>query len=64
VANIVHASSVVRIAGKDGRSVCSITGVNPDMPPVDAAGFVDAIEVLYNSGAVTARISSMSNIVR
>jgi len=64
LANIVHASSAIRIAGTDGRSVCSLGGVDPNMTASDAAGFVEGIEELYNSGPVTARLSTMSNIER
>ena len=64
MANIVHASSSLRIAGADGRSVCSLMGVDPAMSPADAVGFVEGIEALYNSGTVTARISTMSDIER
>ena len=64
MANIVHATSAIRIAGTDGRSVCSISGVDPDMTAIDAVGFIEGIEALYNSGTVTARLSTMSDIVR
>jgi len=64
MANIVHASSSLRIAGTDGRSICSLMGVNPAMTPADAVGFMEGIEALYNNGTVTARISTLSDIER
>ena len=64
MATIAHASSAIRIAGTNGRSVCNINGIDPDMTAADAAGFVEGIEELYNSGPVTARISTMSNLER
>ena len=39
MATIAHVSSAIRIAGTNGRSVCNINGVDPDMTATDAAGF-------------------------
>ncbi|MCL2363860.1 MAG: hypothetical protein FWC71_04260 [Defluviitaleaceae bacterium] len=64
MANIVHASSSLRIVGTDGRSVCSLLGVDPSMSPADAVGFIEGIEALYNGSTVTARISTLSEIER
>jgi len=64
MANIVHASSTLRITGTEGRSVCSITGVDPQMAPADADGFLDGVETLYNSSPVKGRISTMFDIER
>lgn len=64
MANIVHASSAIRITDAAGRSVCSLNGVNPNMTASDAVGFVEGIEELHNGGPVTARISTLSDIER
>ena len=62
MANIVNVSAALRVRNEQNRSVCSISGVNPDMSASDAAGFVTGIQEMYNRGKVTARIHSVSSI--
>ena len=63
MANIVTASASLRIRSANNRSVCTISGVNPNMSAADAAGFVAAIQTMYNRDVVTARIHVVSDIV-
>jgi len=63
VANIVTASASLRIRSANNRAVCTISGVNPNMSAADAAGFVAAIQTMYNRDVVTARIHVVSDIV-
>ena len=37
----------LRVRNEQNRSVCSISGVNPDMSASDAAGFVTGIQEMY-----------------
>jgi hypothetical protein len=41
-----------------------LNGVNPDLSAVDAVGFMEGIEELYNAGPVKGRISTVSDIER
>ncbi|MCL2357198.1 MAG: hypothetical protein FWC70_08585 [Defluviitaleaceae bacterium] len=63
MANIVTASASLRIRSANNRAVCTISGVNPNMSAADAAGFVAAIQTMYNRDVVTARIHVVSDIV-
>jgi len=60
--SITHASAALRIRSVNNRSVCSINGVNPNMSAQAAAGFVKAIQKMYNRGPVSARIHAVSEI--
>jgi len=62
MANIVNASAALRIRSEQNRSVCSISGVNPNMTAENAAGFVTGIQTMYNRGTVKARIHTVSDV--
>jgi len=62
MANIVHASAALRVRSAENRSICSISGVDPNMSASDAAGFVTGIQTMYNRGSVFARIHTVSDI--
>jgi len=62
MANFVNATAVLRIFSEQNRSVCSISGVNPNMVASDAAGFIAGIRAMYNRGPVRARIHIVSEI--
>ena len=62
MATIVNATAALRVRNEQNRAVCSISGVNPNMTAENAAGFVAAIQTMYNRGSVFARIHSVSDI--
>jgi len=64
MANFVTNSARIRLTNEDGASICSVGGVSPTVTADTAAGFVDAIEKLYNDGQCDARMTVMMDIVR
>ena len=50
-------SASIRIANKEGKRVLSATNVSPTVTPQAAAGFVAAVETMYNNGDCNARVS-------
>ena len=62
MANIITASAALRVRSVQNRSICSISGVDPNMTADDAAGFVTGIQNMYNRGPVLARIHVVSDI--
>jgi len=62
MANFVNATAVLRIFSEQNRSICSISGVNPNVSASVAAGFVAGIRTMYNRGPVRARIHIVSDI--
>ena len=62
MAAIVTASAALRVRSVQNRSICSISGVDPNMTAGDAAGFVMGIQAMYNRGPVLARIHVVSDI--
>ena len=64
MANFNTISALIRVTDEDNKVVCSLSGVNPAVQPAIAAGFVSAIETLYNKGECTARLNITSDIAR
>jgi len=64
MANFVAASANIRLTNEDRKSVCSVSGISPTVSAETAAGFVDAIEKIYNNGTCSARMSLVMDIVR
>jgi hypothetical protein len=62
MASIVNASAALRVRSAANRSICSISGVDPNMSASDAAGFVTGIQTMYNREKVSARIHVVSDI--
>ena len=54
----------IRISNEESRSICFVSGVSPTVTATVAAGFVDAIETLYNNGDCEARMNVAFDIVR
>ena len=61
--SIVNASATLRVLNGERRSVCSVSGVNPNMAAGDAVGFIEGLTMMYNRGDLTARIHAVSDIV-
>jgi len=62
MAAIVNASAALRVRNEQNSSICSISGVDPNMSAENAAGFVAGIQEMYNRGKVLARIHSVSDV--
>lgn len=60
--SIGNTTAALRIRSAQNRAICSINGVDPSMSAEKAAGFVTAIQTMYNRGLVTARIHIVSDI--
>jgi hypothetical protein len=56
MAELVAASANLRLVNAERKSVMSVGNVSPTVLAETAAGFVDAIEKLYNNGQCTARV--------
>jgi len=63
MAELATRSANIRVTNDDGRVVCSVNNVSPTVNASTAAGFVNAIETLYNEGPCTARMSVTFDIV-
>jgi len=61
--NRTPVAATLRVSNADRRSVCSVNRVSPNVSMETAIAFVKAIEVLYNRGACTARMSVAYDIV-
>ena len=55
-------SAILRIKNEDGRSVFSVNNVLPSVSAATAAGFVDAVEKLYNDGQCDANVNIVLNL--
>ena len=64
MAALTTASANIRMANEAGRSICSVNNVSPTVSAETAAGFVTAIETLYNNGMCTARLNIVHDITR
>jgi len=64
MANFITANANIRLSNYDGKSICSVSGINPAITADTAASFVDAIEKIYNNGQCAARMSIFMNINR
>ena len=64
MAQLVAASANLRLTNEDRRSVFSVNNVSPNVTAEDAAGFVSAVEKLYNNGQCSARVSIVLNLKR
>lgn len=58
------ASATLRLTNDDGKSVFSVANVSPSVSAQVAAGFVNAVEKLYNNGQCTARVNIVLNLKR
>jgi hypothetical protein len=54
----------LRLTNEEGKSVFSVSNVSPTVSAETAAGFVDAVEKIYNNGQCTARVSIIMNLKR
>jgi hypothetical protein len=59
VPELTAASAILRIVNEDGRSVFSANKVSPPVSTATAAGFVDAVEKLYNDGQCEAKLRKL-----
>jgi hypothetical protein len=60
--SIGNTTASLRVRSIQNRAICTIGGVNPNMDAQDAAGFVTAIQIMYNREPVSARIHIVSDI--
>jgi hypothetical protein len=56
MAELVTISATLRLTGEDKRSVFIVGNVLPTVSAATAAGFVDAVEKLYNNGHCNANL--------
>jgi len=56
MAEFVTTSANLRVTNAERRSVFSVAGVEPTISAQTLAGFVDAVETLYNTGPCAARL--------
>jgi hypothetical protein len=61
---LVTTSAGIRISGEDKRSVFSATNILPTVSAETVAGFVSAVEKLYNNSTCSARINIVLNLKR
>jgi hypothetical protein len=61
---LVTASATLRLTGEDKRSVFIVGNVLPSISAGTAAGFVDAVEKLYNNGKCNANLRITTNLIR
>jgi hypothetical protein len=64
MAELVAASATLRLTNEDRRSVFSVANVSPNVSAETAAGFVNAVEKIYNNGTCSARIGIVLNLKR
>ena len=64
MAELVAASANLRLTNEDRKSVFSVSNVSPTVSADTAAGFVNAVEKLYNNGQCSARVSIVLNLKR
>jgi len=60
----VTASATLRMTNEDKRRVFSINKISPNATAQTVAGFVDAVEKLYNSGECSAVVNIAMNLSR
>ena len=58
------ASATLRLTNEERRSVFSVGNVSPSVSAETAAGFVNAVEKIYNNGTCAARISISLDLKR
>ena len=61
---LIAASANLRITSEDKRSVFSVTNVSPTVSAEAVAGFVGAVEKIYNNGQCDARINIVLGLKR
>ena len=61
---LTAASAILRITNEDGKRIFSVNKVSPTVSATTAAGFVDAVEKLYNNGECDARLSVVMDLAR
>ncbi|MCL2199348.1 MAG: hypothetical protein FWB80_10520 [Defluviitaleaceae bacterium] len=64
MAELVAASATLRLTNEERKSVFSVGGVSPNVSAQTAAGFVNAVEKIYNNGQCAARVSIVLNLKR
>ena len=64
MAQLLAASANLRIANEEKRGVFSVSNVSPTASATAVAGFVSAVEKLYNNGQCNAKINIVMNLVR
>jgi hypothetical protein len=64
MAQLTAASANLRVFNEDKRSVFSVANVSPTVNANTVAGFVDAVETLYNDGSCDARIIVVMKLER
>ena len=47
----------IRLTNEDGRIICSVNNVLPTVEAEKAAGFVSAIQTIYNNGPCAGRMN-------
>jgi hypothetical protein len=57
MAQYENATAALRMTNAYRNSVCSLGGVDPELPAAVARNFVEGIEKLYNNGPLTARLA-------
>ena len=53
----------IRITSESGKVVCSVGNVLPTVEAEKAAGFVNAIETIYNDGPCDSRMNVSYDII-
>jgi len=61
---LLATSAGLRIVNEDKRGVFSITNISPSASAETVAGFVDAVEKLYNNGTCSASVNISMKLVR
>lgn len=64
MAELVASSAGLRIINEDKRGVFSVTNISPAASAEKVAGFVSAVEKLYNNGPCSASINISLRLVR
>jgi len=60
----ITAFATMRLTNKERKSIFSVTNVSPTVSAETTAGFVDAVETIYNNGPCTARMSIVMDLER
>jgi hypothetical protein len=61
---LVAASATLRMTNEEKQRVFSVSNVLPTVSATTVAGFVNAVEKLYNNGSCDARINIVLNLKR
>ena len=64
MAELITTAANLRVTNAERRSVFSVAGVSPTVSAQVLAGFVDAVETLYNGGRCDAKFSVAMELKR